>query len=129
MTHTWALRVKPPVLRRKTGRRELPTVVGLSLRGRFILIWDRAPAHRATVVTNYLRKHPEIYEERLPSYAPELNPEEYCYGDVKEQTRNGTPQSVAEIGTMVDRSFARLRQRPDLLDFFRNAGLTVKRVW
>jgi transposase len=158
VTHTWAERGRPPVLRRKSGRRELSTAVGLSLRGRiykrhfrrpidggmiiealehirrhvggrFILVWDRAPTHRARVVAGYLRAHPDIYEERLPSYAPELNPEEYCHGNVKERIRNSTPRSVAEIRTMVNRGFARLRQRPDLLlSFFRHAGLSVKRL-
>lgn len=147
------------MLRRKSGRRELSTAVGLSLRGRiykrhfrrpingdlivvalehirrqvdgrFILIWDRAPIHRAQVVTDYLQAHRDIYEERLPPYAPELNPEEYCHGNVKERIRNSTPQSVAEIQAMVDRGFARLRRRPDLLlGFFRHAGLAVTQLW
>ena len=159
MTHTWAERGRPPVLRRKSGRRELSTAVGLSLRGRiykrhfrrpidgglivealehirrhvggrFILVWDRAPTHRARVVGDYLSAHSEIYEERLPSYAPELNPEEYCHGNVKERIRNSTPQSAAEIQAMVDRGFARLRQRPDLLlGFFHHAGLAVTQLW
>jgi transposase len=147
------------VLRRKSGRRELSTAVGLSLSGRiykrtfrrpvdgalivealehirrhvggrFILVWDRAPTHRARVVTGYLQAHPELYAERLPPYAPEPNPEEYCHGNVKERIRDSTPRSVAEIQAMVDRGFARLRRRPDLLlSFFRHAGLIVKRLW
>lgn len=159
MTHTWAERGKPPILRRQSGRRELSTAVGLSLRGRIyqrhfrrpldgsaivvalehirrhvggrlILIWDRAPIHRARIVADYLQAHPDIYEERLPPYAPELNPEEYCHGNVKERIRNSTPQSVAEIRMLVDRGFARLRRRPDLLlSFFHHAGLTVKQLW
>jgi transposase len=159
VTHTWAPRGKPPVLRRKSQRRELSSAVGLSISGkiykrhfrraidgeliievlkhihrqvggRFILIWDRAPTHRAQVVSQYLSNQPEIYPEWLPAYAPELNPEEYCHGNVKERIRNSAPQSVAEMQTLVDRGFARLRQRPDLLlGFFHHAGLTVKQLW
>lgn len=159
MRHTWAPRGKPPLLRRKSQRRELSTAVGLTIHGkiykrhfrrpidgrlivetlkhlnrligrRFILIWDRASIHRATVVREYLNKHPEIFEEFLPAYAPDLNPEEYCHGNVKQRIRNSTPQSVGEMQTLVDRGFARLRHRPDLLlGFFHHAGLTVNQLW
>jgi transposase len=159
VAHTWAPRGKPPVLRRKGARRELSTAVGLSIGGKIykrhfrrpidgdlvvralkhihryvggglILIWDRAPTHRARVVQAYMRGQPEIYQEWLPAYAPDLNPEEFCHGNVKERIRNGTPQTVAEIQEMVDRGFARLRRRPDLLlSFFHHAGLTVKQLW
>jgi transposase len=157
--HTWAPRGKPPIIRRKSGRRELSTAVGLSISGkiykrhfrrpingelivvalkhihrqvgeRFILVWDRAPIHRAKVVRRYLDNQSEIYEEWLPAYAPDLNPEEYCHGNVKERIRNSTPQSVVEMQAIVDRGFARLRRRPDLLlGFFHHAGLTVKQLW
>ncbi|MDQ3815505.1 MAG: transposase [Armatimonadota bacterium] len=159
VAHTWAPRGHPPVLRRKSLRRELSSAVGLSLRGKiykrhfgrpidgaaiivaldhirrqvggkFILVWDRAPTHRARVVTDYLGQHREISVEWLPAYAPELNPEEYCHGNVKDRIRNSTPQSVSEIQALVDRGFARLRRRPDLLlGFFRHAGLTVNQLW
>lgn len=81
-------------------------------------------------MAQYLGDQTEIYAEWLPAYAPELNPEEYCHGNVKERIRNSTPQPVAEMQALVDRGFARLRRRPDLLlGFFHHAGLTVKRLW
>jgi transposase len=71
----------------------------------------------------------QISVEWLPPYAPELNPEEYCYGNVKEHIRNATLESVKEMQRQVDRGFNRLRKRPDLLLFlFRRAGLGIKRL-
>jgi transposase len=153
---TWAPRGRPPVLRRKSQRRQLSTIAALTLSGRIykrhhraairgpqvvrmlrhlracigqplIVIWDRSSTHRSRVVKEYLATEPEIGVEWLPPYAPELNPEEYCHGNVKQQLRNTTPTSVEQMQRQVDRGFNRLRKRPDLLlSFFRHAGLGVK---
>lgn len=98
--------------------------------GRWVLIWDRAPIHRSKVVTEFLAQHPEIIVEWLPSYAPELNPEEYCHGNVKKHLKNATPRDRVELRIMANRGFARLRHRPDLLlSFIHRAGLSVKQLW
>ena len=159
MGRTWAPRGQPPVLRRITRfRREVSTAVGLTLSGKiykrhfagaikapgivtalkhlkrhigkpFILIWDRAPTHRAHQVTNYLDAQPDIVVEWLPPYAPDLNPEEFCHGNAKRHLENVTPDTVPEIRTLLDGQFARIRRRPDLiLSFFHHAGLRVKQL-
>ena len=156
---TWARKGKRPVLRRVTyDRRALSTAVALSLSGkiykrhfedamrseqiietlkhvhrhipgRIILIWDRASIHISKKTQTYLRVHPEIMVEQLPAYAPELNPEEYCHGNIKQHLKNARPSSKNEIRSMLDRGFARLRRRPDLLlSFFHAAGLPVRQL-
>ena len=97
--------------------------------GKIILIWDRARIHRSQISKIYLEKHPQILIEELPAYAPELNPEEYCHGNVKQGLKNARPTDKKEMRSMLDRGFARLRQRPDLLlSFFRAAGLSVRQL-
>jgi transposase len=152
---TWAPRGQTPILRRVSKRRELSTVIGLTISGKIykrhfehpiaaedilailqhlqryiagsmIIIWDRLSAHRATTVKAYVAAHPEIEVEWLPPYAPDLNPEEGCHGNVKQHLRNAIPESLSALRAQVDRGFARLRRRPDLLlGFFRHAGLAV----
>jgi hypothetical protein len=61
------------------------------------LVWDRAPIHRSKKVTVYLAEHPEIVVEWLPPYAPEINPEEFCHGNVKQQIKNATPVDKYEV--------------------------------
>jgi transposase len=154
---TWAPEGRTPVLRRVSKRRQVSTAIGLTTSGRIckkhfdnaihgedtvahleqlrrqvpgamILIWDRLQAHRSAVVKAFLAEHSEIDVEWLPAYAPELNPEEECHGNVKQGMRNATPETEAEIREQADRGFARLRRRPDLLlNFFLHAGLRVKR--
>ena len=156
---TWAPIGHTPILRRMSKRRELSTVIGLTLTGKIykrhfehaigavdvlvalrhfqrhlagpmIIIWDRLNAHRAVLVKEYIAAHPEIEVEWLPPYAPDLNPEEGCHGNVKQHLRNAAPTTTREMRAQVDRGFARIRQRPDLiLGFFRHAGLAVNRLW
>ncbi len=156
---TWARRGKRPIFRRVTKeRRALSTAVALTLSGKIykrhfegsvksenliqalehvqrqipgtiLLIWDRASIHLSKVTQAYLQKHPELLVEELPAYAPQLNPEEYCHGNVKQRLKNARPASKEEIRSLLDRGFARLRHRPDLLlGFFHTAGLSVRQL-
>lgn len=156
---TWAPRgQRPRVCRVTKDRRVLTTAVGLTLSGKiykrhfeggmdsqdvitalehlrrfmpegFILICDRAPIHKSEVTLRYFFAHPEIIVEPLPKYAPELNPEEYCHGHVKRRLVNALPQDRPQIRRLLDRGFARLRRRPDLLlGFIHAAGLPVRQL-
>jgi transposase len=156
LTTTWAPRGQRPVLKRiKKERRLVATAVGLSLAGKiynshftgsikspqiirflqhllqffpkgFILIWDRARIHTSRLTQTFLNEHPEIIHEHLPAYAPELNPEEYCHGNIKQHLRNAAFTDADAIIHFLDNGFARLRRRPDLLSsFFHAAGIRV----
>ena len=160
LSTTWAPCGHTPVLRRVSKRRRVWSgFVGLTLSGRllqrlfpesikgkqviegltylrrqlgrtFILVWDRSPVHRAKKVQRYLAAHPDIIQEWLPSYAPELNPEEYAHGYVKRRVKNCLSNNEDEMRHLLLTEFARLRHRPDLLlSFFHHAGLTVKQLW
>ena len=53
------------------------------LRGNVILVWDRLHAHRSRQVQNWRTIYPRLAVEWFPPYAPELNPIEYVWGNVK----------------------------------------------
>ena len=99
------------------------------LPGLLMVIWDRLQAHRSAEVKAYRAQHPEIMVEELPTYAPDLNPEEGCHGDVKRHLLNATPEDTWQIRQQANRGFARLLHRPDLiLGFFHDAGFRVKQL-
>lgn len=110
-------------------------IVGLKhfrrwIQGLFILIWDRSKVHRALIVTAFLAQDPDITIEWLPPYTPDLNPEEYCHGNLKGRLRSGVFYSKAEIRHELDLGFAHLRNRPDiLLGCFRHAGYKLNQLW
>jgi len=46
------------------------------IRGPMTVLWDGSNIHdRSRAVKKYLAAYPEIHTERLPSYAPETNPD------------------------------------------------------
>ena len=49
-----------------------------------ILIWDRLPAHRSRVMSQFISsQRPWLQIEWLPSYAPDLNPTEGVWNNIK----------------------------------------------
>jgi transposase len=73
------------------------------LPGPLMVIWDRLQAHRSAEVKVYRGQHPEIMVEELPTYAPDLNPEEGCHGDVKRHLLNATPEDTRQIKEQANR--------------------------
>lgn len=57
------------------------------LKGRkLLLVWDGLPAHRAKCVQKWLTLNSSwLRTERIPAYAPEVNPIEYCWGAMKKK--------------------------------------------
>jgi transposase len=53
--------------------------------GRLVVIWDGAPIHRSHVINTFLAHSAaqRLHVERLPAYAPELNPGEGLWQQLK----------------------------------------------
>ena len=52
--------------------------------GKILFIWDGASIHRSVLVKDFVAATKgRIVVERLPAYAPELNPVEYMWGHLK----------------------------------------------
>jgi len=94
-----------------------------------ILIWDGLPAHRSRVMQAYLaRQRRWLTVERLPGYAPELNPVEPIWGNVKRlELANVCAPDLAALRGPLRRGCARVRRHPHLaFNFLRHAGLKLK---
>jgi len=79
------------------------------IRGKLLVIWDGLPAHRSRVVKDYVEAlDGHLVLERLPAYAPELNPVEYIWGYMKQrELANLCLHTIGEVGR-----FARNRSSP-----------------
>lgn len=90
------------------------------LPGAITIIWDRGKIHdRSKVVRAYLAKHPDIVTERLPAYAPELNPDEQVWSNIKyAHLSNYAPRDTQELRQHLRRQLCHLRKRPDMLGSF-----------
>jgi len=67
--------------------------------GPWTVIWDRHNIHsRARLVKDWLAGEPDVVLEDLPSYAPQLNPDEMVWGWLKYgRLANLAPKDVAEL--------------------------------
>lgn len=97
------------------------------VRGRVILIWDRWSGHRGEAIRALLAAHPRLRLEQLPAYAPELNPVEFLWSDLKwSKLANFAPHDIAELHAAV---LPLLRQashdRDQLRTFWKGAELPL----
>ena len=53
------------------------------LRGHVIVVWDGASIHDPKSLSELLRKYPRLHLQRLPAYAPQLNPIEAAWHATK----------------------------------------------
>jgi transposase len=143
---TWGLKGQRPVVRLSGWRRRLNVISAISprgrlwfrcykgtltspvfiaflqallhdVRGRVVLILDRHPAHVAAATRRWLLAHHDrIVCHYLPAYAPEMNPDEHVWSQLKGLFRR-TPVLATEdfdlavenamLGIVADRSLVR----------------------
>lgn len=154
---TWAPRGQTPVLTFNFNWKSLSAIAGLTLRnfyfrlhagsikspqvieflqalrrqlpGKVLLLWDGAPIHRSKLVSAYLQSQAHwLHVERLPAYAPELNPVEYLWSYWKQhELANFCPKDIWELGHAASQALKRIhrrKRRPKLLAaFFAQAEL------
>ena len=93
------------------------------------MVWDGLPAHRARLVTEFIAaQQGRLVVERLPGYAPELNPVEYIWGYWKHhELPNFCPRDFAQLSYQARRALRRMRRRPRLVrSFWRQAQLSLE---
>lgn len=90
------------------------------LKRRLLVIWDGLPAHRSRLVKDYLEGlKGAIQIERLPGYAPELNPVEYIWGYLKQhELGNRCAQDFASLSDFARRRLKSMQRRPTLITAF-----------
>jgi DDE superfamily endonuclease len=92
------------------------------------LLWDGLPAHRSTAMRAWLATQRSwLVVERLPAYAPDLNPVEALWSSLKAvELANLTGPTLAEVIDQAHRGIDRVRRTPHLAySFLRHAGLSV----
>ena len=93
------------------------------------LVWDGLPAHRSRKMLAWLRSQRcWLVVERLPAYAPDLNPVEKVWANLKDvELANLTSEHLRDITTAAQAGIDRIRRTPRLLYSFLHA--TGLRAW
>ena len=87
------------------------------IRGKMLVIWDGAPIHRSVLVKDCVAaSQGRITLERLPAYAPELNPVEYMWGHLKtHEIANLIATKAWELSMEATAALRRMRRRPSII--------------
>jgi transposase len=96
------------------------------LGGQLLIYWDRAPIHRSRPVKEWLAAgHAgRVHIEPLPAYAPDLNPDEGVWDELKRKDlANVSCLNLGQLRRHLRRGTQRLQHRPDLIrSFYAEAG-------
>jgi transposase len=142
---TWAPRGQTPVLQETFNWKSLSIIGGLALwrfyfqihagsikgpqvvdflrhlgrhiPGKMLIIWDGAPIHRSRLVRDYIQStEGRVAIERLPAYAPELNPVEYMWGHLKtHEIANLIVTKAWELSHEATAALRRMRRRRSIV--------------
>ena len=87
-----------------------------ALVGKVVVVWDGGPNHKGPAMRAFLTRNKRLRLERLPPYAPQLNPVEAVWSWLKYgQLANFVPDDLAELDDKILDRLIRLRCEPRLL--------------
>ena len=92
------------------------------------LVWDGLPAHRSKAMATWLGSQRHwLVVERLPGYAPDLNPVEALWSNLKGvELANLAADTLQEVTAAAERGIQRIRATPHLAySFLRHCGLSL----
>ena len=86
--------------------------------GKLLVLWDGAPIHRSKVIKAFLAEGAaaRIHLERLPAYAPELNPDEGIWEYLKGvELKNLSCRDLSHLRQELRKATERLRQKTHII--------------
>jgi transposase len=84
------------------------------IRGKVLVIWDGSPIHKGQAIKDFLKAGAakRLHLERLPGYAPDLNPDEGLWNYLKRvELKNRCCRDLAELRLELRRAKERLRHK------------------
>jgi hypothetical protein len=100
-------------------------VSSFPLHGAMIVVWNGGPMHKGVPIAEVLADYPRLSLERLPPYAPDLNPVEYLWSHLKYgKLADFNPDDVFQLNEVLREHLARASRSRERLDgFLRASGL------
>ena len=86
------------------------------LRGNVVVVWDGGGNHKGPAIRAFLKRNRRLTLERLPAYAPDLNPVEAVWSWLKYgRLANFVPDGIPELDDEVIERLVELKLDPGLL--------------
>lgn len=155
---TWGQRGQTPTVETSGTRRRINAISAISPRGRMwfrcykgtltatrfvgfleglledlskplVVVMDRHPAHRAAIVRRFLRANRRrIRVHYLPGYAPELNPDEHVWTNLKSMFRRAPLREDEDFEGIVHETLESIREDKALIrKFFKHPDVAYIR--
>jgi DDE superfamily endonuclease len=107
---------------------ELITAAHQNLSAPVILAWDNLNTHVSAAMRRFIEAHPDwLTEVRLPAYAPDLNPVEGVWANMKNGLGNLAATDVDQLAAIVKNRLKSIQYRPALIEgFLAQTGLTLQ---
>jgi transposase len=107
---------------------ELITAAHRTLAAPIVLIWDNLNTHRSKVMRAFTSAHPDwLTVIQLPAYAPDLNPAEGAWSNMKNGLGNLAACTLDQLTATVRNRLRRIQHRPGLITaFLGQTGLTLE---
>jgi putative transposase len=96
------------------------------LDGPVVLVWDNLNTHVSRAMRELAAARDWLTVFQLPAYAPELNPVEPVWSNLKRSLANLVKQDIGQLTALVRTRLRRMQYRPGLLDgFLAKTGLDL----
>jgi transposase len=96
------------------------------LGGPIVLVWDNLNTHRDQVMRRLIAARPWLTVHQLPPYAPELNPVEGVWSNLKRSLANLVKHNIDQLTALVKTRLTRMQHRPELIEgFLAKTGLDL----
>jgi transposase len=86
--------------------------------GKVLVIWDGSPIHKGQAVKDFLKRGAakRLHLERLPGYAPDLNPDEGIWSYLKRvELGNVCCRDLSELRAVLIRARERVRHKREVI--------------
>lgn len=106
----------------------LLTAAHQQLRAPLIVVWDNLNTHISAAMRKFITAHTDwLTVVRLPAYAPELNPTEGVWANMKNGLGNLAAHGIDHLAAIVRNRLKRIQYRPDLINsFLTQTGLALE---
>jgi transposase len=87
------------------------------VQGELVLVWDNHPIHQRKAVEEFMAHEPRLHVYCFPACAPELNPAEFPWTQLKEHTASTAPHDLPELRRNVRTGTAKIRRSQSRLRY------------
>ena len=90
--------------------------------GEIVLVWDNHPIHHRKLVEDFIANVPRLHVYWFPTCAPELNPAEFIWTQLKEHTASTAPCNLLELRHNIFSGVSKIRTSQARLQYCLSAS-------